>query len=499
MRPQSRLLFNASALLFGALLATAACTKSAGGGGTLPVPTPTPPTTVTFTVAAGGSTQSIPAAFGFTGTVAFPAATAGAGATFTIAESGFQPPSGVPVLGPPNAPLLYFTFSVTAAVTFTGFPAITITIPSNITTSGQQFFLAFFDPNNPGTGWQTSFRGPGTISGQTISFPGKSTPYSLAPGLNYAYVLYALPAGTTPTPPPVTRFIYESNSSNTTGLRNTILIFPANANGNVTPTSNLAGGGTQLNNPNGLAFGTGSTGGRLYVANGGGTITEYAPPAMGNQSPTVVLGGGASGLVSPQFVAVDLTGQAYVTQNTLTGGADSVEVFAANAGLGSAPTLTITAGLNKPFGVGVDAMNNIYVANFGNNSINVYDKTGKQTMTVSGALTTLKAPTGLAVDGTGDVWVAQANSILMFKGPLAAGNNNVAPKLTVTGGSTLLNMPEELWLDGHNTLFTANNGTGANANALLTFPNNANGNVFPTQFINGPLTQLAQPFGVTAF
>ncbi|MBV8727057.1 MAG: hypothetical protein JO233_04670, partial [Candidatus Eremiobacteraeota bacterium] len=91
------------------------------------------------------------------------------------------------------------------------------------------------------------------------------------------------------------------------------------------------------------------------------------------------------------------------------------------------------------------------------------------------------------------------NSILVFKGPLAKGHNNVPPSQTISGGSTLLNSPMELWLDGHNTLFTANNGTGANANAILTFPSSTTGNVFPLQFINGPATQLAQPFGVTAY
>jgi len=499
MRSRPRLLFNAFALLFGTLLAIAACSRSHGGT-TPAVPTPTPPTSVTFTVAAGGSTQSIPGAFGFTGTATFPRATAGVGATFTISESGFQPPSGVPILGLPNAPLLYFTFSATQAVTFTGFPAITITIPSSITTTGQVFFLGFFNPSNPAAGWQTSFRGPATATGQTVSFTGTSTPYSLPANANLAYVLYALPMGSTPTPPPVTRLIYESNSSNATGLRNTLLIFPANANGNVPPSATLAGSSTQLNNPNALAFGTGTTGGRLYVANGGGTITEYAQPAMGNQAPTVVLGGAGSGLVSPQFVAVDLSGQAYVTQNSLTGGSDSVERFAANATLGSAPNLTITAGLNKPVGIGVDATNNIYVANAGSKSINEYSSKGALVSTISGSATTLATSTGLAVDGTGDVFVAQtSNSILMFKGPLAKGNNNVAPAQTINPGTSLLNLPEGLWLDGHNTLFAANNGTGANANALLTFPSTATGNVFPMQFINGPLTQLAQPFGVAAY
>jgi hypothetical protein len=499
MRPRSRLVFNGFALLFGTLLAMAACNKNTTSG-TLPVPTPTPPTSVTFNVAAGGSSQPIPASFGFTGTIVFPRATVGAGSAFTITETGFQPPAGAPVLGPPDAPLLYFSFLAAHDVTFTGFPAITITIPSNITTSGQQFFLAFFDTTNPGNGWLAPFRGPGSVSGQTISFTGSSTPYSLKAGISYDYVLYALPMGTSPSPPPFTRFIYESNTSNATGLRNTLLIFAANSNGNVPPSGSLAGPSTQLNNPNGLAFGTGTTGGRLYVANGGGTITEYAPPAMGNQAPMVVLGGGASGLVSPQFVASDLTGQVYVTQNSLSGGTDSVEVFAANAGLGAAPKLTITAGLKAPEGIGLDGTANIYVANHGSNSVNEYSPKGALVSTISGSKTTLSSPTGLAADSAGDVFVAQSNnSILVFKGPLAKGNNNVAPTQTISGGSTLLNMPAELWLDGHMTLYTANNGTGANSNALLTFPSTTSGNVFPLQFINGPLTQLAQPFGVAAY
>ncbi|MBV9276844.1 MAG: hypothetical protein JOZ97_01265 [Candidatus Eremiobacteraeota bacterium] len=338
------------------------------------------------------------------------------------------------------------------------------------------------------------------MSGQTLTFPASAQPFTMKAGISYDFVLYAIGTGG-PTPPPVTRSIYASNSSNATGLRNTILIFSANSNGNVPPSGTLSGSGTQLNNPNGLAFGAGATNnGRLYVANGGGTVTEYAQPAIGNQAPVVVLGGGGSGLVSPQFVVSDTNGQVYVTQNTLTGGPDSLEVFAANAGFGSPPKMTITNGLHAPFGVGVDSSLNVYVANHTSNSVVEYDKTGALIATISGSLTTLSAPTGLSVDGTGDVFVAQSNnSILVFKGPLAKGNNNVAPSQTISGGSTLLNSPMELWLDAHSTLFVANNGTGPNGNAILTFPSATSGNVFPLQFINGPLTQLAQPFGVTAY
>ncbi|MBV9149983.1 MAG: hypothetical protein JO024_08960 [Candidatus Eremiobacteraeota bacterium] len=499
MRTRSRLVFNGFALLFGTLLAVAACSKNSGSG-SLPAPTPTPPTSITFNVAAGGSSQPIPASFGYTGSIIFPPATAGAGTPFTITETGPNPPSGAPSLGLPNAPLLYFNFVASNNVTFTGFPGISITIPSSITTTGQQFFIAFFDTTNPAAGWITNYRGPATVSGQTLTFPGSSTPFTFKAGQSYDYVLYAVQKGATPSPPPITRFIYVSNGSNATGMRNTILIFPANANGNVPPAANLSGASTQLNNPNGLAFGVGTTGGVLYVANGGGTITEYAQPAMGNQAPLVVLGGGASGLVSPQFVASDLSGQVYVTQNAATGGVDSVEVFPANAMLGTPPKLTITSGLSTPMGVGADATPNFYVANNGSNSVNEYDATGALIATISGAMTTLNKPTGLSVDGTGDVFVAQAtNSILVFKGPLAKGNNNVAPSQTISGGSTLLNSPAELWLDGHMTLYVANNGTGSNANAILTFPSTTSGNVFPLQFISGSLTQIAQPFGVAAY
>ncbi|MBV8809583.1 MAG: hypothetical protein JO033_12995 [Acidobacteriaceae bacterium] len=499
MFTRSRLVFNGFALLFGTLLAVAACSKNSGSG-SVPAPTPTPPTSVTFTVAAGGSTQSIPGSFGYTGSMVFPPALSGVGAQITIAETGGLPPSGAPSLGPPNAPLLYFNLTATQNVTFSGFPAITITIPNSITTTGFQFYIAFFDVSNPSAGWVTQFRGPATVSGQTLTFAGSNTPFTMKAGQSYDFVLYAVQQGATPSPPPVTRFIYASNSSNATGLRNTLLIFSANSNGNVPPAATLGGPNTQLNLPNGLAFGIGMTGGRLYVANGGGTVTEYAQPAMGNQAPIVILGGGASGLTSPQFVASDLNGQVYVTQNTLNGASDSVEVFSPSAMFGSPPILRVTAGLNQPFGVSVDASFNFYVANHGSNSVNEYDKTGALIATIAGSLTTLSAPTGLAVDGTGDVFVAQSNnSILAFKGPLAKGQNNIAPSQTISGGSTLLNSPMELWLDGHGVLYTANNGTGPNANSLLTFPSSTSGNVFPLQFINGPLTQLAQPFGVTAY
>lgn len=140
--------------------------------------------------------------------------------------------------------------------------------------------------------------------------------------------------------------------------------------------------------------------GEIFVANSGNsTITVYERTASGNVNPLRTIGGGASGLVLPQSLAVDTVNNELVVGNL---GTDSVLVFSRTAA-SIGPPLRILPGLSHPFGVAVDSVNDeLLVVNFFNDSIAVYPRTASGSTpplgTISGGATRLLDPSGLSLD-----------------------------------------------------------------------------------------------------
>lgn len=478
---------NAALFTLGTLLAVSACSK--GNGSTIPAPTPTPANSVTFAVTPTGSTVTLPQAYGLVGTATFPSATTGAGTALTFAETGASAPSGLPNLNAPNVPVLFFSLTPAANVAFSGFPGFSITLPSSLNISNSTFYLGFYDPKNTSAGWKLGFGGPATVSGQTVTFAPTSTAFSMTSGLTYNYVLYAVNGGATPTPPPNTAFIFESSHA-AGAARNIVNVFPGNSNGNVIPVNSF----TDAAGPNALAFAPNN---KLYAANQSASITVYTVDSTGTATLATTITSPA--LTAPQFLAFDATNNIFVTQNSASGGIDSVQVFAAASSGASTPSATIAGaatGLSIPQGIAVDSTGISYVANNGNSTVTEYAAGANGNVapvaTIGGALTTLANPTGLAVDSAGNIYVANANnSILVF----AKGTTgNKAPTATIAGGNTGLNLPAELALDSLSKLYVASTG----ANSVLSFPVSATGNAFPAQTITGPSTNIAAPFGVAA-
>jgi hypothetical protein len=191
--------------------------------------------------------------------------------------------------------------------------------------------------------------------------------------------------------------IYVSNcsnaSTNCSSGTSSVLIFPANAKGNATPTV-LSGPATLLAGPRGLAF---DKSGNLWVANSGnGTVTVYPSsslPAAGNVNPSQqILPNGF--MVSPADVILDANTPsfAYVSDP----GAKAIFVYS-----------SVASGAATPVRV------------------------------IQGSATSLNNPSGIAlsaVDGT--LYVANATNLLLFA-PIAGGvpgtaGTNVAPEATLT-------------------------------------------------------------------
>jgi sugar lactone lactonase YvrE len=105
----------------------------------------------------------------------------------------------------------------------------------------------------------------------------------------------------------------------------------------------------------------------------------------------------ATGLKSPQGVAVDAAGDLFISD---TGNNRVVEVSSS----GVQSTLPFT-GLDGPEGIGVDASGNVYVADSGNDRVVELTSGGIQSVVA----TPVPNPTGLSVDAAGDIFLADQN------------------------------------------------------------------------------------------
>ncbi len=190
----------------------------------------------------------------------------------------------------------------------------------------------------------------------------------------------------------------------------------------------------------------------VVITNGSGSITSIAAPLAVTvpitYSATNLTGIGAfaieNGLVrGPNGIALDVSGNLYVTignavaQLTPSG---SVSLLAGTASIaGSADGTGSAASFNNPEGIARDASGNIYVADSGNNSIRKVTPQGEVT-TLAGLIqgnsdgvglsAEFDSPTAVAVDGSGNVYVADTGNNELRR---IAPNGNTT---TLLAGST---------------------------------------------------------------
>jgi sugar lactone lactonase YvrE len=134
-------------------------------------------------------------------------------------------------------------------------------------------------------------------------------------------------------------------------------------------------------------------------------------------------------------------------------------------GTGAAPSATLSPGttsivstggisLNYPFQAAIDGSGNLYVANYnGNNVVKIAAGGGSASVVSTGAFT-LAQPAGVAVDGAGNLYIADYghNRIVLVNSVGAAS------LLTITGLGTAINEPASLALDAAGNLYIADWG-----------------------------------------
>ncbi|HSU89863.1 MAG TPA: hypothetical protein VLI44_00350, partial [Sporolactobacillaceae bacterium] len=118
-----------------------------------------------------------------------------------------------------------------------------------------------------------------------------------------------------------------------------------------------------------------------------------------------------------------------------------------------------------------------------------------------GENTQLINPTAIALDSTGDIYVANEGtqddpgSITIFR---AGSNGDVAPVARIAGPKTRLKSAEGVAVDSHGYIYVTNENRAAKESDSITVysPGSTGDSPPPVRVISGPATELASPEGI---
>jgi len=323
--------------------------------------------------------------------------------------------------------------------------------------------------------------------------------------------------------------------------QNAINIYSPNPKSTAGPQYQIGGGSTTLSGPQYLTFDSNND---LFVTNwvqssDSGSLLEFQALATGNVLPyqTYIYSGvRPRGIASTPFTfaagssAGNLLAVAVTDPSQPSGYQSLIELFEANAlsivyeTIGGPGT-----GINVASGLAFDAKSNLYVANLQGKSVEVFaiaptpsptpstSPTASPTVTpsptptpvgatptpvptttplaltptatISGAATELGEPTGIAVDSSTNIYVAdQASTVCAPACPailiFAAGSNgNVAPK-AIAGSNTLLAAPTDVKVDPSGNIYVAD--TAAGSGVVYVYSKGSTGNVAPSATLKSP-------------
>jgi hypothetical protein len=153
-----------------------------------------------------------------------------------------------------------------------------------------------------------------------------------------------------------TGIVYASYTSAT--YASSIARYPAHK-GTCRPSNTISGPATGLNSVSGLAVRNGQIS-VVTIVSPQAAIESFPANASGNIHPSTVIAGSQTGLVFPSTIAVDASGSTYVADAQGGSGSGLIEIFAPQANGNVAPVRTITS--YEATGVGVGADGRIFVA-----------------------------------------------------------------------------------------------------------------------------------------
>ena len=212
--------------------------------------------------------------------------------------------------------------------------------------------------------------------------------------------------------------------------------------------------------------------GDVFVADFGSGAVKEIVAVNGQVSASSTVRTVASGFAFPDGVAVDGSGNVFVADGgaqggTTNSGAGVYEFAAVNGQIPANPTkLTLGSGFDSPSGVTVDGSDDVFVSDSGYAGFNegVYEIVAVNGQ-VSSASTVESLgggfldPSGVAVDGSGDVFVADTYNDAAKEIPASciSGANNSSCVTAVGNG---FSKPDGVAVDAAGDVFVAANGNG---------------------------------------
>lgn len=262
----------------------------------------------------------------------------------------------------------------------------------------------------------------------------------------------------------------------------TVSLFAGSPTKASSPVTNGTGDAATFNSPAGVAM---DSAGNLYVADYGNNLIREITPAG---AVTTYAGTGTQGSANgqattqaefygPAGVAVDSAGNVYVAdQNNneirMITPAGVVSTFAGSTTPGNLDATGTAARFNGPKGIAIDSSGNIWVADSGNDEIRKITPAGVVTTWAgtgsagnangNGTSASFSNPVGIAVDSSGDLYVAD------FANNEIREINASDVVSTFVGTSAGLNGPYGVALDSAGNLYLTD---GANQEIRMVTPN----------------------------
>src|SRR6266702_1688502 len=198
--------------------------------------------------------------------------------------------------------------------------------------------------------------------------------------------------------------VYVTDTSNNRVLKETP------SGGSYTESVLLSSG---LNSPFGIAV---DGAGNLYVVDALNRRVLKETLSMGGYTETVLVG---TGLHSPTGVAVDGSGNVYYADTPSNSGSLGVQRIVKKTLSGESYTdstvADVSTGLDNPYGVAVDGAGNVYIADSDSGNLRVLKETPSAGSYTETTVATLLAPWGMAVDASGNVYIVDYDKSTVLK------------------------------------------------------------------------------------
>ena len=239
-----------------------------------------------------------------------------------------------------------------------------------------------------------------------------------------------------------------------------------------------AGNQAAFNMPFGVAIGAS---GNIYVADAGNNKIRMITPAgivstfSGTGATGAANGPDTASFNSPLGVAADASGNVYVAdyENNMIrkiSAAGLVSTLAGSGAQGADNGRDTSATFDLPEGIAVDASGNVYVADNGNNLIRKITPAGQVTTLAgsgqagsangNGTSASFNSPFGIAVDASGNVYVTDSGNNLIRKvspsGTVTTfAGSGIKGAKDATGTSASFNIPSGLAIDNQGNVYVA--------------------------------------------